>query len=103
MAQEVSRRELISGFVVRAPYAYPIYSLDYRQNVDIQLNYLGQFVNLETIGRGGLFRYDNSDLALFSGISSAKRFLQLENADNIRQRQVPSYIYHLNNKIAHNN
>ena len=71
----VSRRYLINGFVVRRSDVYPIYSLDYKKNVDIIKEYLKQFSNLSCMGRGGLFRYDNSDRALLSGIYTAREFL----------------------------
>ncbi len=71
----VSRRYLVNGFVVRCQNAYPIYSLGYQKNMDIVRGYLSRFTNLQTIGRGGLFRYDNSDHALLTGIYAAKNFL----------------------------
>lgn len=69
----VSRRYFIDGFVVRRPNVYPVYLLGYQKNVDIIRNYLARFCNLQTIGRGGLFRYDNSDDALLSGIYAARQ------------------------------
>ena len=70
----ISRKYLINGFVVRRPDVYPVYSLDYQKNVAIIREYLAQFSNLTCMGRGGLFRYDNSDRALLSGISAARAF-----------------------------
>jgi protoporphyrinogen oxidase len=70
-----SRRYLISGFVVRCPNVYPVYSLDYRNNVNIISDYLVKFPNFQTMGRAGLFRYDNSDHALLTGIYAARNFL----------------------------
>jgi protoporphyrinogen oxidase len=70
-----SRRYLINGFVVRCPNVYPIYSLDYKENVGIVKKYLERFSNMQTIGRGGLFRYDNSDHAMLTGIYAAQNFL----------------------------
>jgi len=70
-----SRRHLINGFVVRRPNVYPIYSLDYQKNVNIIRNYLKRFRNLQMIGRGGLFRYSNSDHALLTGMYAARNFL----------------------------
>jgi len=69
-----SRKYLINGFVVRRPDVYPVYSLDYQKNVGIIKEYLAQFSNLACMGRGGLFRYDNSDRALLSGISATRTF-----------------------------
>lgn len=71
----VSRRHLIDGFVVRQPNVYPVYSLDYQTHVATIRRYLESFSNLQTLGRGGLFRYDNSDHALLTGIYAARNFL----------------------------
>ena len=71
----VSRRRLIDGFVVRCPNVYPVYSLEYQRHVTTIRSYLEQFSNLQTVGRGGLFRYDNSDHALLTGLYAARNFL----------------------------
>lgn len=71
----VSRRHLIDGFVLRRPNVYPVYSLDYQENITALRRYLERFENLQTLGRAGLFRYDNSDHALLTGICTAKNFL----------------------------
>ncbi len=70
-----SRKNLINGFVVRIPHAYPIYSMGYMENVKVLRNYLERFENLKTFGRGGLFRYDNADHALLSGLWTARNIL----------------------------
>lgn len=76
-----SKRYLMDGFVVRRPYVYPLYTLDYQEKVDIIRQYLEGFSNFQTIGRGGLFRYDNSDHALLTGIYAANNFLGKESCD----------------------
>ena len=70
-----SRGNLIGGFVVRRPDAYPVYAHDYQEPLQIVRNYLARFDNLLTIGRAGLFRYCNSDLALRMGLRAADRIL----------------------------
>lgn len=77
----VSRRHLIDGFVVRHTNVYPVYALDYKKNINIIRNYLTGFRNFQTIGRTGLFRYDNSDHALLTGIYAARNFLGEGNYD----------------------
>jgi len=77
----VSRRYLISGFVLRCPNAYPVYSLEYKDNVKIIRSYLSEFSNFQTIGRAGLFRYDNSDHAMLTGLYAARNFLGKANYD----------------------
>ena len=76
-----SRRDLVGGFVVRRPDAYPVYVNDYRQPLGVVRDYLARFENLQTIGRAGLFRYCNSDLALRMGLQAADRLLGLRSMD----------------------
>jgi protoporphyrinogen oxidase len=71
----VSRRHLINGFVVRRKDVYPVYSLEYQKSLDVLQEYLSRFKNLQTMGRAGLFRYDNSDHAMLSGIGAAKNYI----------------------------
>ena len=71
----VSRRYLIDGFVVRRKNVYPVYSLDYQGNVGIVRDYLRRLSNFYPMGRSGLFRYDNSDHALLTGIYTAGNIL----------------------------
>jgi protoporphyrinogen oxidase len=71
----VSRRHLINGFVIRLANVYPVYSIDYRNNINIIQRYLDRFSNFQTMGRSGLFRYCNSDHALLTGIYCARKLL----------------------------
>lgn len=71
----VSRRHFINGFVVRYENAYPVYSMGYEDNVKTIRDYLAGFPNFQTIGRAGIFRYDNSDHSLLTGIYAARNFL----------------------------
>lgn len=77
----VSRRYLIDGFVIRQPDAYPVYSLEYQAHRNRIRNYLKTFSNFQTMGRGGLFQYGNSDYALLTGMHSAKKFLGQDACD----------------------
>ena len=77
----VSRKHLINGFVVRAPNVYPIYTLDYQKHVNTILGYLCRFSNFKTMGRMGLFRYDNSDRSLLTGMYAAEDLIKT-NGDN---------------------
>jgi protoporphyrinogen oxidase len=71
----VSRRHLINGFIVRKKNVYPVYSLKYQASLDVLQDYLSRFKNMQTMGRAGLFRYDNSDHAMLSGIGAAKNYM----------------------------
>lgn len=69
------RRHVISGFVIRYKHAYPVYSSGYQAHREVVKGYLKKIGNLQTMGRGGLFRYDHSDRALLSGMHCARNFL----------------------------
>jgi UDP-galactopyranose mutase len=75
------KRDIIEGFVIRQENAYPFYSIGYEKSVALIRDYLSQFRNFQTIGRAGLFRYDNSDQALLSGIRAAENFLGKPHSD----------------------
>ena len=61
----------IDGFVTRIPKAYPVYHGAYRENVAVLRTYLEGFRNLQTIGRNGMFRYNNMDHSVLTGILAA--------------------------------
>ncbi len=65
----------VEGFVVRVPNAYPIYYLGYEEHLQMIKDYLSQFKNLQTVGRGGMFRYNNMDHSILSGIYAARNIL----------------------------
>jgi len=52
----------IEEFVVRkAKRVYPVYDTRYRRNLKVVLSYLDSFDNLITLGRQGLYNYNNTD------------------------------------------
>ncbi len=87
-----SRRKLVAGFVVRRPDAYPLYNRDYQEHLRVVRDYLVRFDNLLTVGRAGLFRYCNSDLALKMGLNAADRILGLPSVDPWDMGRDPDYL-----------
>jgi len=77
----VSGKYFRDGFVSRHADTYPVYLRGYQKNVEVIRKYLAKFSNLQTIGRAGLFRYDNSDHALLTGIHAARNFLGQSSSD----------------------
>lgn len=73
--------EVVDGCVVRVPNAYPVYDSDYRAHLDTLRAYIGQFDNVQTIGRNGLHRYNNQDHAMLTGMLAAQNLLYNENHD----------------------
>lgn len=60
------------GFVRKIEKAYAVYSLDYADKVAGLRNYLKDFENLQTIGRHGMFRYNNMHHSVHIGLLAAE-------------------------------
>jgi len=74
----LSRDDVIDSCVLRTPNAYPVYDLDYRRKLTVIRSHLERFEGLFTIGRGGLFRYNNADHSIEMGRRVARRILGFE-------------------------
>ena len=55
-------------FVVRVDHAYPIYTLNYRENLKTVKDYLSSYKNLFLLGRTGSFRYIHMDSCIEEGL-----------------------------------
>ena len=64
-----------SGFVVRSQNAYPVINDGYEKYVNILKNYLNKYKNIIPIGRSGMFKYNNQDHAIATGIYSARNLI----------------------------
>ncbi|MBE7559771.1 FAD-dependent oxidoreductase [bacterium] len=53
---------------IRLPRVYPLYTRDYLPRLRAVLEYLSSIDNLFSLGRHGLFSYNNSDLAIKMGL-----------------------------------
>ena len=71
----INRHEVIGGFAVRAPRAYPAYVLGYEAHLEIVKRFVYSFENLQIIGRYGTFRYNNTDHSIETGLLAAKNIL----------------------------
>ncbi|MFA6428759.1 MAG: NAD(P)/FAD-dependent oxidoreductase [Candidatus Buchananbacteria bacterium] len=63
------------GIVIRNKYAYPVYHLDYKTDLEQIFAYLKKFINFQTIGRSGLYRYNNMDHSMLTGLYAARNIL----------------------------
>jgi protoporphyrinogen oxidase len=61
--------------VVRARDAYPVYDLDYKEKIETIQNHLRKHQGLNTVGRGGTFRYNNADHSIEMGLLVARKLL----------------------------
>lgn len=69
------RRDVIDGTVFRIPKAYPVYDSEYSEHLEIVRDFVGQLENFQTMGRSGLFRYNNMDHSMVSGISAVQNIV----------------------------
>lgn len=67
----VSKNRVLDGFVCRVPDAYPIYLGDYQKAITKVKKHISQVKNLLTVGRGGMFRYNNMDHSILAGLYAA--------------------------------
>lgn len=71
----LDRTRFLDGFVVKVGKVYPVYQEGYLHNIAVIRKFLEGIENLQVMGRCGMFRYDNSDHALLSGIFAARNML----------------------------
>lgn len=71
----IKREEVLGGFAVRSPRAYPSYTIGYEAPLAILKDFIESFDNLQIIGRYGTFRYNNADHSVETGLLAAKNIL----------------------------
>ena len=64
--------------VERVPFTYPIYKLNYMQELQRNLRELGQYSNLLLAGRCGRFWYNNMDHSIGQGLTMADKVVRGE-------------------------
>jgi len=77
----INSREITESFLHKEKYAYPVYDLEYIKWLGTIKCYLHRLKNLQLIGRGGCFRYNNQDHALEMGILSARNIIENKHRD----------------------
>jgi protoporphyrinogen oxidase len=63
----IERREVLGAFVIKLPHAYPVYDLEYKDNLAPIVEFVHSLENIKTGGRQGLFRYNNMDQSIEMG------------------------------------
>lgn len=64
-----------TGHVVRLRHAYPVYDAGSAERIAAIRRGLGAIPNLRLAGRNGMHRYDNMDLAMWTGLLAARSVL----------------------------
>jgi len=75
----INGEEIIGSKVVREAHAYPVYRIGYRKHLEKVNGFLSRFTNLVMIGRNGMYRYNNMDHSLASGMKAAENLLGAQN------------------------
>ncbi|MDD4362932.1 MAG: NAD(P)-binding protein [Atribacterota bacterium] len=70
----VDKKLVIDGFTIRETDTYPVYFIGYEKYFNIIKEYISQLSNLQCIGRGGMYKYNNQDHSLYTGILAAKNY-----------------------------
>ena len=70
-----------TGFVVRSTNAYPVMQAGHQHYVATIRSWLDEFENLLPIGRAGMFKYNNQDHAMATGLLAARTALGLARFD----------------------
>jgi protoporphyrinogen oxidase len=68
------------SWVVRETESYPTYYLGFDKYYNLLKSRLNQFNNLYSIGRAGMYKYNNQDHSMISGILAARNYLKLPGA-----------------------
>lgn len=71
----IQKKDVLDGFVVREADSYPAYYVGYEKYFKKIKQYADTFSNLHLIGRGGMFKYNNMDHSLYSGMLAAQNYL----------------------------
>ena len=67
-----AREDIEDGVVLRVPNAYPVYENGYAKALNIVKGYVCGFKNLHCMGRYGMFRYNNMDHSILTGLLTAR-------------------------------
>lgn len=71
-----TEEDIVDGYIVRQPKAYPVYDEDYKQHVaTIQNELKVKFPTLHLVGRNGMHKYNNQDHAMMTAMLTVKNIL----------------------------
>jgi len=67
--------ECIKGNVVRAKNTYPVYDEFYRDNMPKFIEFVKTLPGLQVAGRCGMFKYNNMDHSIYTGLLAARNII----------------------------
>lgn len=72
----IRRADVIGRWVIRETESYPTYYLGFQEPYNTLRTELTKYDNLSSIGRGGMYKYNNQDHSVYSGMLAARNYLQ---------------------------
>ncbi len=73
--------KVVHSAVSRSSKAYPVIKTGYQVHIDIIKEWLSSLPNITAIGRSGMFKYNNQDHAMATGLYAARTLMGLGNFD----------------------
>ena len=61
--------------VIRERESYPTYFMGYEQPFNVLKDHLDRIRNVSPVGRGGLYKYNNQDHSIYSGLVAVRNYL----------------------------
>jgi len=81
---------VLDGMVLKTADAYPLYDCNYKEHLSCVLEYLAQFNNLHLMGRNGMHRYNNMDIAMLSAFKAVDNVLHAHHHPTAPMHQRPA-------------
>lgn len=78
-----STNDIVNIYAEKIENVYPIYTLEFDNDLNIVKNKLSQINNLYLAGRSGLFWYNNMDDSIENGIATAEKINELKITKNL--------------------
>jgi protoporphyrinogen oxidase len=71
----VNKERMLKGWVVRETESYPTYYLGFKDHYELLKSEIDKYSNFFAIGRGGMYKYNNQDHSILSGLLAARNYL----------------------------
>lgn len=70
------KEDILHGYVVRQPKAYPVYDQEYEDHVTVIREWLAkECPNLQVVGRNGMHKYNNQDHSMMTAMLAVRNIL----------------------------
>jgi protoporphyrinogen oxidase len=71
----VPKEKVLDAWVVRETESYPTYYLGFADHYEKLKNEVDKYSNMMPVGRGGMYKYNNQDHSIMSGLLAARNYL----------------------------